>query len=302
MTQLLVATVDGVHELGGDRPRVTLAGQDVNGLTVDGETAWGLVGGKELVCRQTVGGDFREVATSDRWAATSLLAARAGVLVGTAEAHLLRLVDGRLEPVAGFEEAAGRDAWYTPWGGPPDVRSMSEADDGVVLVNVHVGGIVRSADGGRSWHPTIDIDADVHQVVAVAGRPSLALAAAAVGLASSRDGGLTWDVEDDGLHASYCRAVAVAGDHVLLSASTGPGGSRSALYRRPLGSHGPFERCRAGLPDWFTGNLDTHCLAARGAVAAFATKTGDVYVSGDEGGSWQPVAAGLPAPRALVVP
>ena len=55
----------------------------------------------------------------------------------------------------------GRDRWYTPWGGPPDTRSMTSAD-GKVYANVHVGGVVRSADAGRTWQPTaLDIDADV---------------------------------------------------------------------------------------------------------------------------------------------
>jgi RND family efflux transporter MFP subunit len=32
------------------------------------------------------------------------------------------------------------------------------------LVNVHVGGIPRSVDSGATWAPTIDVDADVHEV------------------------------------------------------------------------------------------------------------------------------------------
>ena len=72
-------------------------------------------------------------------------------LVGTAEAHLLRVVPPGTEMVGSFEEAEGRDGWYTPWGGPPDTRSVAVADDGALYVNVHVGGIVRSRDGGDTW-------------------------------------------------------------------------------------------------------------------------------------------------------
>ena len=118
-------------------------------------------------------------------------------------------------------------------------------------------------------------------------------AAAAVGLARSDDGGDTWTVEREGLHATYSRAVAVVGDSVLLSASTGPGGRQSAIYRRPLDG-GSFERCRGGLPEWFSSNVDTGCLAADGAIAVFGTRDGMVYLSEDGGRTWEVAAAGLP--------
>ncbi|HEY1280763.1 MAG TPA: hypothetical protein VGF22_13890, partial [Acidimicrobiales bacterium] len=60
-------------------------------------------------------------------------------LVGTDEAHVY--VDGRL--VESFDAIPTRDEWYTPWGAPPDVRSATQASDGTVLVNVHVGGVWR---------------------------------------------------------------------------------------------------------------------------------------------------------------
>ena len=70
--------------------------------------------------------------------------------------------------------SSGRDTWYAGSAivngqrvGPPlGIRSVTATPDGVLLVNVHVGGIVRSSDGGITWQPTIDIDTDVHQVCA----------------------------------------------------------------------------------------------------------------------------------------
>ena len=65
----------------------------------------------------------------------------------------------------------------------PYVRSLTETSDHrALLANVHVGGIPRSGNGGASWAPTIDPDADVHQVRAAPTDRSLVLAAAAVGL------------------------------------------------------------------------------------------------------------------------
>jgi hypothetical protein len=140
-------------------------------------------------------------------------------------------------------------------------RSRSRAT-GAVHVNVHVGGVARSRDGGRTWAPTVDIEVDVHQILAHPRHPDVVLAAAADGFGLSRDGGDSWRFVADGMHAHYLRAVAVSDDSVLVSASTGPGGRRAAIYRRRLDDDGPFERCTQGLPAWFGDNVDTGCLAA----------------------------------------
>src|SRR4029078_6190017 len=105
-------------------------------------------------------------------------------------------------------------------------------DDRTVLVNVHVGGICRTTDGGRSWHPTIHVEGDVHEVSAHPDRPELVAAAAAIGLCVSSDGGATWSKEHEGLHAPHCSAVAVCGDDVLVSASIAPFSSEGEVSRR----------------------------------------------------------------------
>jgi hypothetical protein len=163
-----------------------------------------------------------------------------------------------------------------------------------------VGGVARSRDGGRSWAPTVDIEADVHQVLAHPTRPDVVLAAAYEGLGVSRDGGSSWQFLTEGMHAHYARAVAVAGDVVLVSASTGPGGRRSALYRTPLDGGGRFERCQDGLP-WFADNIDTGCLQAAEGLVVFGTGDGRVFLSADRGRSWKLAAKGLPAVRAVLL-
>jgi hypothetical protein len=217
--------------------------------------------------------------------------------VGTSEAHLF-LVDAQgAELVEGFETVEGRGDWFTPWGGPPDVRSLSEAG-GRIHANVHVGGIVRSTDR-RSWQPTIDIHSDVHEVLAVEGSDRV-LAATAWGLAQSDDAGDSWGFEEDGLHATYCRAVAACDETVLMSASLGPRGGRAAVYRRPA-SGGPFEKCEHGLPEWFADNIDTGCLAAASSSAVFGTRDGDVFVSENAGETWAQVSSGLSPVNQILV-
>jgi hypothetical protein len=238
-------------------------------------------------------GAWAPVAQLDATEATCLLPTPAGVLVGTAGARLLRLVGADLAPIAAFESVEGRAAWFTPWGDPPDTRSLTADPAGTLYVNVHVGGVVRSADGGWSWQPTLDIETDVHQVLADPTCAGRVLAAAAVGLVESEDGGATWRTETDGLHAHYCRALALVDGAVLLAASTGPGGRRAALYRRAADA-GVFERARAGLPEeWFGDNVDTHCLAGAGATAALGTEDGRVFGSEDAGCTWTRLAKGL---------
>ncbi len=293
---VLVGTVDGLRRLE-DGGAVALPGHRVTVITRTDDGWLALLDGRSL-WRGDGGTAWEELAAVDGPEARCVVAVPGGALIGTAEAHLVRVdADGATEVVAGFEEAEGRDGWYTPWGGPPDTRSLAAAPDGTLFANVHVGGILRSTDGGETWAPTIDVDTDVHQVVAPGGP---VLAASAYGLGESTDGGVTWELVTDGLHATYSRAVARGGDDVLVSASTGPGGDRSAVYRRPGGA-GPLARCRDGLPEWLGGNVDTGWLVAAGSDAAFATADGTVYGSSDGGRTWDVLARGLPRVTCLAL-
>jgi photosystem II stability/assembly factor-like uncharacterized protein len=300
VTTILVGTDDGLHRFddSGEVRGVDLGGQAVMAIAPEGSSWWAIVDA-DSVWRST-GGDW-ELAASIRGTRANCLAwTSAGLLVGTSEAGLYRLADGALQGVAPFDEVDGRAKWYTPWGGPPDSRSISEGPDGAIYVNVHVGGVVRSRDGGRTWEPTIDIDSDVHQVLAPDGRPGLVLAACAEGLAVSEDGGDTWRFDTEGLHGPYCRAVAMSGETVFVSASEGHRGRRAAVYRRDLAGES-FARCSEGLPEWFEGNVNTLCLGASGNLVVFGTEQGEVFGSNDRGQTWRRVAEGLGEVRCLAL-
>lgn len=303
---VVVATDDGLRafESGGacgdgGRRVDDLTGREVRALEVGGGGPWAIVDGKELWRRGD--GCWSRVASTGRRRATCLATTPTGLLIGTARAHLVRLERDRLVPVPSFDRAEGREAWHTPWGAPADVRSISAGSDGTVYVNVHVGGVLRSTDGGATWRPLLDIEHDVHQVHAPPGHRGLVLVAAYDGFGVSRDGGETWTWENDGLHAHYCRAVALAGDTVIVSASAGHHGHRAALYRRRLEGGVAFERCADGLPEWFSDNVDTGCVAARGDTVAIGTEDGSVFLSTDAGRRWETVAKGLAAVRAVTV-
>jgi hypothetical protein len=299
---ILVATDEGLRVVNREgAARVdALAGRAVLALSGGDDGWWAIVDGREL-WRSTEGVRWSPVATVPKRKATCLAATGAGLLVGTARAHLLRLEGDRLVPVSSFDEAEGRDAWYTPWGSPADVRSISAAADGATYVNVHVGGVLRSSGEGATWRPMLDIEHDVHQVLALPGRPGCVLVAAYDGFGFSGDGGTTWQWDNEGLHAHYCRAVALASDTVLVSASSGHHGREAAVYRRRFAGGDCWERCRVGLPEWFADNVDTGCLVAQGSTAVIGTEDGCVFLSGDAGARWEEVAKGLAPVRGVAL-
>jgi hypothetical protein len=296
MVRILVGTRDGLHtfdERGHGGP-VEL-GRDVTAVVRDDNELWAIVDRAEIW--HAPEGEWGHVATLEGHQATCIAMTDA-IRVGSSEARLFRLVDGSLEPVDAFDAVEGRDTWYTPWGGPPATRSISEWGEDV-YVNVHVGGILRSSDAGAQWNPTIDIDADVHQVATAEG---LVVAAGARGLSVSTDRGATWSLRSDGLDRPYSRSVVVCGDRALVSASDGPRGGHAGIYRAGL-LNGAFERCRAGLPEWFDDNIDTYCLDAMndGSYAAFGTADGRVYGSDDAGERWVELVGGLPPVNHLLL-
>lgn len=299
---VLVGTKDGLLELG-PRPRTHLPGQRITAIAVDRGRWWVAIDDRGI-WRAGAGRRWEHVADSHDLPVTCLLPRPSGVLVGTEGGHLLRLQGRALRTVDSFEAVDGRRRWYTPWGDPADVRSLAADRGGRVYVNVHVGGIVRSVGAARdddSWEPTVDIDADVHQVLAHPAIPHVVLAAAAVGFGMSQDAGATWTFTAEGLHAPYLRAVAVAQETVVVSASGGPRSRRAALYRRPIASAEPFERCRDGLPTWFHENIDTACLAAAGPTVVAGTHDGVVFGSEDAGRRWAMLADRLPSISCVAV-
>lgn len=229
--------------------------------------------------------------------AQSLAASPAGILVvGTEGAHLLTVSpDGVVGGLGSFDSVPGRDSWQNPAGPRPDLRSIAISGDDAWFANVHVGGVWRSKDQGESWENVIAPEADVHEVVT--GDGGLVAVAAAVGLGWSQDGGDTWQWTADGLHAGYSRAVALDGDTVFLTASTGPGTTDGRLYMCRLGQ--PLAPCGGGLPPSFPFNLDSGSVAASGGKVALGTHNGRVFLSPDGGSTWSIAADRMRPVRVL---
>jgi hypothetical protein len=308
---VLVATWgDGLFVVTGENRHQELAGQPVNALASDGHGgALAIVSGHSLR-RRTSDGEWRTLATSDFQLACCAPVAEA-IYVGTDDARVLRVTaSGNIEQLRSFDTVPGRDTWYAGSAvingqrvGPPlGIRSIAATADGsVLLANVHVGGIPRSTDGGVTWQPTIDIDTDVHEVCVHPTNPDLVIAAAGIGCCISDDRGATWKVEQDGLDASYCSAVAFLGDDILVAASTDHFAAQGTVYRRPIRARQPFTPVGGGLPRGLEGIADTRCIATRGSTAAIADRAGNLYLSTDAGNTWLRCANGLPPPSSVVI-
>ena len=187
--------------------------------------------------------------------------------------------------------------------GPPlGIRSVAANSNGSILfANVHVGGIPRSVDGGRTWQRTLDINSDVHEVRAHSANPDMVIAASAVGLCISRDAGATWTIERDGLHASYCSAVAFSGNDILVSASADHFAAQGRIYRRSITPDGSLVAVEGGMPAWTDGIVDTGCIAANGSFIAVADRAGNLYLSDDFGASWSCRSTRLPTPSSVLI-
>jgi hypothetical protein len=310
-TVLLATWRDGLFVIGEGGQSHELSNVPVRWVAPDGNGGALVIAGPNSLSARSPGGEWTTLALGD-FELSCCMAAGDGVYVGTDDARMLRLNDanGVLEPIEAFDSVPGRDAWFAGSAvidgqrvGPPlGIRSLTaNSSGGILFANVHVGGIPRSIDGGKSWLPTIDVNSDVHEVCAHPMHPEIVVAAAAVGLCVSRDSGETWTIDTEGLHATHCYAVAISGDDVLVSASEDPFAAPGRIYRRPLRPDGSLEAVEGGLPAWTQGMVDTHCIAAKGSFVALADKGGNLYGSDDFGRTWSTVRTGLPSPSSILI-
>jgi hypothetical protein len=308
-SSILVATWEkGLFSVTGKTVHQELANQSVRGLVGDGGGGALAIVGRHSLYQRSPDGEWTAI-TKSEFPLSCCVPIGNDVFVGTDDAHILRVEpDGAQQRLTGFDAVAGRDTWYAGsaivdgkrMGPPLGIRSMAATCDGAALLaNVHVGGIPRSTDAGLTWRPTIDIDSDVHEVCAHPTRPDLVIAAAAVGLCTSRDAGATWTIEQRGLHSHHCSAAAFGRNDIFVSASTDPFAPQGAVYRRPIDSDGPLQRLDGGMPEWINGKADTNCIATRDSMIAVVDWSGHLYVSHDDGASWSCVCDCLASPSGV---
>ncbi|MFK7957394.1 MAG: WD40/YVTN/BNR-like repeat-containing protein [Lysobacterales bacterium] len=301
---------DGLYVLSDQGLTHEFANQSVRGLSDDlNGGVLASVDGKSLFQRNAQG-EWNLLARCEHDISVTF-AVDGKVFVGTDNAQIWALDEERkLRQIDNFDVIDGRASWFAGTAivdgkevGPPlGVRSLHGANGGKLFANVHVGGIPRSMDGGGTWSPTIDVNLDAHQVCVDSRNSDCVVAASAEGLCISYDGGKTWSVHTEGLHAKYCSGVDIVGQTIFVAASEHHFSPQGAIYRRTLEQgEQALEKVTGGLPDWLDGIVDTSCIASRNDWMALVTARGSIYASEDAGCGWTKREETLPGVSSVVL-
>jgi hypothetical protein len=235
------------------------------------------------------------------------------IYLGTEPPKIYRYnrVDSDWELVTDLSTLEVANEWYTPWGGPPAVRSIAPANGDGLYLDIHVGGILRTLDRGKTWQPiNKGLHLDVHEVATCPGRENAVYAATAGGFYLSEDQGESWEIRNEGLPNRYTRGIAIHPEQpeiILISGSpTSPGGWRTYGKRfslfRTANDGKQWKKVSNGFPESSDSEIDTHGIVFSRQVADHvlcSLRSGALYASGDTGASWSMVSDKLPPIHSL---
>ena len=306
MVRLYAATGDGIARLDevGDSwtAEMFLPGSGAQCLAVDPGRADTLYAGlrKGGVRRSEDGGRTWTDCALPEPAVFSLAVgvADGAVYAGTEPSRLFRSDDrgANWRELEGLLELPSRSTWSfppRPWTSHVRWIAPSPHDAQLILVGIELGGLMRSSDGGATWHDhRPGAQRDVHSLAwhpRVHGR---AYEAGGAGAAWSEDGGETWQPADEGRDRHYTWSVAVDPDDPELwyvSASTGPyaahgrGDPQARIYRRCAGES--WRALADGLPEPLPAMPYALVVADHRLFAGLAD--GQVWESIDRGDGWR---------------
>lgn len=226
------------------------------------------------------------------------------------------------EPSAVFRSENGGDSWIdlaglralpsaASWSFPPRPQTHHvrwiEADAtvaGRVFVAIEAGALVRTFDGGQTWHDRVRGGPyDTHTAATHPLAPGRIYSAAGDGYFESTDAGDSWRSPDDGLQHLYLVAVAVDPadpDTVVVSATNGP---RSAyrprwaeayVYRRAGLTR--WEQAMSGLPEARGTTASRFATHASEPGVIYAANNRGLFRSHDAGQSWRALDVPWPEP------
>ena len=289
--QIWLLSEAGILDLNGEQVKgIPFSTRSVMAGDTDSQTAVFIVDGRDVWRWRYSAGCWEHLCSSP-WTLNCICQTHDGMLlVGTEKARLAWVISGELDFLEAFDAMPERGLWKTPWGGPPDVRSLAVALDGTLYANIHVGWIASSSDNGESWKNLRNgLEMDVHQVAAHPRHSSIVYAATATGFYLSQDHGETFKRPGADMPYHYQRACACFPDLdvYLVSTSRGPHGSVDArLYRSE--DAGTNWSSVNGLPDKISANIDTFQIVMEGPGRAFVVVEDTLlYESVDYGDKWK---------------
>jgi len=185
-----------------------------------------------------------------------------------------------------------------------------------ILVAISTAGVLETTDGGKSWRgrnrgmtndylpdPNAEWGHDAHAIQLCKSDPNHVWQQNHVGVFYSSDGASSWkkvSQPEQGVHFGFPVAVDESDGRTAWLVPGVSDQQRMAIggglfVARTVDGGESWQQLRKGLPQESAYDVVyRHALASSGEAVAFGSTTGNLYVSGDRGESWQAVANNLP--------
>ena len=212
----------------------------------------------------------------------------------------------QIESLAGASHA---DTWTFP--APPFLGhiktiKINQNNSSEIYLSIEQGGLYRTRDAGKTWNElTEGMPNDVHRVEMSPDRPERLFVADGFFFNRSDDAGETWTEMADLIprigyadqlvyHPNKPDTLIVAGGYATPEAWAS-GSAKSAIYRTDNGGDS-WQQSVSGLPNEVMPSFEAGCIEAAGQAAQIflADTHGQVWISNDEGLSWQQIIGDLP--------
>lgn len=333
-SELLVATIDGVHRLHRRAPESawTISRQGLDGLHIS--SLLSLPDGTVFAGSHN-GGLFRRESGTASWQRCTegfapeyeqvyCLAAqqRAGRIVlwaGTEPAAIYRSDDlgETWTELPSLRSVPDTDKWTFP--GPPHAAHVKNIafhprDEATIYVCVEQGALLKSIDDGCSWReltgysrPEDGAYRDAHRIAIAPTHPDTLFLTTGEGVYSSNDAGITWDHltrKRDRIGYPDPLFIDPNDEHTIYiaGAATSPSHWRKSRDGNPgimrsSDDGATWHELKAGLPHDIRGNIEalSLCSGPHGVEFFAGTALGDVFTSQNSGTSWEILPLRLPA-------